>query len=148
MKSLVPARSRRKPSRVQIFAASALLLVTGFVMVGGGIFELVVQRTGVATLAQITDCHEVLVSRYPSVTCSGTWTTGDLLGDGHVVLGTVDGATERDIGRAMPVRLWGDRAYAESMRLPIILIALGLSFFAAWAQLIRRAMQRAKGAVG
>jgi hypothetical protein len=34
------------------------------------------------------------------------------------------------------------------MRLPIILIALGLSFLAVWVQLIRRAIQRAKGAVG
>jgi hypothetical protein len=47
-------------------------------------------------------------------------------GEGHVVRGTVDGASADDVGKTIDVRLAGGRAYTTSLRIPIILLTLGL----------------------
>jgi hypothetical protein len=61
--------------------------------------------------------------------CTGTWVTGGSLvgGTGHVVVGTVDGVDNTDVGKTIDVRLAGGEAYEESLELPLILLGLGFS---------------------
>jgi hypothetical protein len=95
-------------------------------LLGGGAFILITQQTGERSTATVTDCEEV---RRSAVTCSGTWIAGGALvgGPGQVVSGTIEGAGSDDLGRTLDVRLSGDRAYTTSLRLPLILIAAGLT---------------------
>jgi hypothetical protein len=113
-----------------------LVFLGGLGMLGGGVFLVVVQATGTPARARITDCHKS-GGRYRSDVCTGTWVTGgSLLDGGRVVLGTVDGADSGDIGRTLDVRLSGDRAYTKSLRVPIVLIVLGLAVTAFGVRLL------------
>lgn len=95
-------------------------------MVGGGVYEISVQRNGEPAKARISECRKV-GGKYRVDSCTGTWVSGgSLLSGGHVVRGTVDGADSGDIGKTIDVRLDGDRAYTTSLRIPVILIAVGL----------------------
>jgi len=107
------------------YLAPVVVLVAGLAFLAGGIFELVVQETGRPARATIVDCEDV-AGKYGGSTCRGTWVAGgSLLEGGHVVIGTVDGATRSDLGHSIDVRLSGGRAYTTSLRVPIILLALG-----------------------
>lgn len=119
-----------------------LVFLGGLGMLGGGVFLVVVQVTGEPAQARITDCHKS-GGRYRSDVCDGTWVAGgSLLAGGRVVLGTVDGADPGDIGRTIDVRLSGDRAYTTSLRVPIVLIVLGLAVTAFGVRLLWMARRR------
>ena len=103
-----------------------LFLLGGLGMVAGGVYQVIVRETGERATARVTECHKS-GGRYRSDVCSGTWVSGgSLLAGGHVVLGTIDGADSGDLGDRIEVRLSGSRAYTTSLRVPIILIVLGL----------------------
>jgi hypothetical protein len=68
---------------------------------------------------------------------------GDLVfGNGHVEVGTVQGAEPSDIGKNLEVRLSGDEAYTESLLLPIIIGGLGLVMLALTVFALIRAVRR------
>jgi hypothetical protein len=105
----------------------SLLLVGGLGMLAGGIHQIVVKETGARAQARITECHRS-GGRYRSDVCTGMWVAGgSLLAGGHVVTGTVDGADSGDLGDTLDVRLSGGTAYTTSLRVPIILIVIGLA---------------------
>jgi hypothetical protein len=113
-----------------------LFLLGGLGMVAGGVYQVVVRETGERASAKVTECHES-GGRYRSDVCAGTWVAGgSLLDGGHVVLGTIDGASSGDLGHTLDVRLSGDRAYTTSLRVPIILIVLGLGIAAVGVRLL------------
>jgi hypothetical protein len=117
-----------------------LFLLGGLGMVAGGVYNVVVRETGEHARARVTECHKS-GGRYRSDVCSGKWIAGgSLLDGGHVVLGTIDGASSGDLGQTIDVRLSGDRAYTTSLRVPIILIVLGLgiAFVGVRLLLVRR----------
>ncbi|HEY4348892.1 MAG TPA: hypothetical protein VGM80_15015 [Gaiellaceae bacterium] len=122
-----------------VVAAAALACV------GAGIFLIVQRETGVRARAEVTNCVESGGSRNHRTDCTGTWVVGGSLADGgRVVVGTVEGADSGDVGKTIDVTVSGDHAYARSLTLPIVLIALGLAFPAlAAASLLRaRRIQR------
>ena len=133
--------TRRLPA-ISIIVVIVVLL-SGLGLLAGGIFEIVVLETGTPAKARVIECHSV-GGRYRSYSCTGTWVTGGRLvgGNGHVVIGTVDGATRHDIGRTIDVRLAGNRAYTTSLRVPIILLVLGLGSLGLAVQLLRSALRR------
>ena len=102
------------------FAAVTLI---GLATVGGGVFLIVQRETGERVKATVTSCTGS--GKYES--CDGSWVAGGSLvgGNGHVVLGTIDGASRDDIGKTLDVTVDGDRAYTRSLRVPIILLVLG-----------------------
>jgi len=113
-----------------------LFLLGGLGMVAGGVYQVIVRETGEHATARVTSCHKS-GGRYRSDVCSGTWVAGgSLLAGGHVVLGTIDGASSGDLGHRIEVRLSGDRAYTTSLRVPIILIAIGLGIAAVGVRLL------------
>lgn len=114
-------------------AGIVLLSLPGLAMLAGGIYELVVLRTGEPARARITQCFDV-AGRYGSDTCEGMWVEGGSLvfGNGHVVTGTVDGATPGDLGKTIDVRLAGGRAYTTSLRIPIVLLVGGAILTGIW----------------
>jgi hypothetical protein len=110
--------------------AVAVVLLAGLGMVAGGVYELVVQRSGERAAARVTECHKA-GGRYRTDSCTGIWVRGgSLLAGGHVVTGTIDGASSGDVGREIEVRLSGDRAYTTSPRIPIVLVVLGAAIAA------------------
>ena len=109
-----------KPGLIVGFAVVTLI---GLAAVGGGVFLIVQRETGERVKATVTSCTGS--GKYES--CDGSWVAGGSLvgGNGHVVLGTIDGASRDDIGKTLDVTVDGDRAYTRSLRVPIILLVLG-----------------------
>ena len=120
-----------------------VILLPALGMLAGGIFEIVVLTTGTPARARIIECHDV-GGKYRVKSCTGTWVTGGGLvgGNGHVVTGTVDGASADDVGHTTAVRLAGDRAYITSLRVPIILLVLGLGGVVVAVRLLPAASRR------
>jgi hypothetical protein len=48
-----------------------------------------------------------------------------LFDGGHVVVGSVDGAEQNDVGKTVDVTLHGDTAYTRSLTTPLALIVFG-----------------------
>ncbi len=109
-------------------AALAVFVVAEVVMIGAGVFLVVQRETGTRVRATVTGCVQTGAGRTQATDCTGTWVVGgDLVGgDGRVVVGKVDGATRSDIGKTIDVTLRGDTAYTRSLKLPLLLIGLGL----------------------
>jgi hypothetical protein len=108
-----------------------IFLVTGLVgagMVAGGAVSIVHKESGQPARATVASCQQIGV-RYTSFQCEGSWVEGGALvgGGGHVVYGVIDDATPSDIGRTLAVRVSGEHAYTLSLRVPIILVAVGLA---------------------
>lgn len=110
-------------------ACVGFLMLAALGLCAGGVYLAVVQLTGTPSKATVTDCVEDADAIHPSASddCTGTWVTGGSLvgGNGHVVVGTVNGVDVSDVGKTVDVRLAGGVAYADSVVLPIVLICLG-----------------------
>jgi hypothetical protein len=109
----------------------ALVLLVGLgiaaATIGSGIFLLVQRATGTRAVATVTDCVTTGSARSRRTDCTGTWIAGGpLTQGGHVVVGTVQGAEQSDVGKKVDVTLRGDTAYVRDLTLPLILIGLGL----------------------
>jgi hypothetical protein len=104
-----------------------LVSVMTLVFVGGGIYILLVQHNGEHARAEVTDC-EVRRIRQTTQVCYGRWEH-----DGHITFGIIDGANKAKMGKTIDVRLSGGRAYTTSLRLPIILLTIGVLFAAGGA---------------
>jgi hypothetical protein len=121
------ARIRRVRGRWLGILLVFLFFLGGLGMLAGGIYQVVVKETGPRAQARITECHRS-GGRYRSDVCTGMWVAGgSLLAGGRVVTGTVDGADSGDLGHTIDVRLSGGTAYTTSLRVPIILIVIGLA---------------------
>jgi hypothetical protein len=129
-----PRRREQRPhlSRRGNLPFVVLIVVMTLAFLGGGAFILFVQQTGTKTQATVTTC-DVKRIRHTTIHCIGTWTV-----DGSVKTGTIDGANPDDEGNTIDVRLNGGRAYTTSLRLPIILIVIGLLFAAGGAWELRK----------
>jgi hypothetical protein len=101
-----------------------LFLLGGLGMVAGGVYQVIVRETGTRASARVTECHKS-GGRYRSDVCSGTWV-----------------ADSGDLGRTIDVRLSGDRAYTTSLRVPIILIVIGLGIAALGVRLLTTFVRR------
>lgn len=105
-----------------------------------GIFFLVQRQTGTRASATVAECETTGAGRYESTHCTGSWMVGgSLLDGGHVVVGSVNGADQSDVGKTIDVTLRGDEAYTRGLALPLLLIGLGL-IPAAAAVLLARAL--------
>ena len=104
--------------RRQALLLLALAVVFGAVFVGGAVYVLSQQRTGEQVDVTVTECQ----TGRRSIACYGTWTDG-----GTVRTGIVENATTDQVGQTLEARSSGERAYLPSLRLPIILLVLGLA---------------------
>jgi len=94
----------------------------------------------------VTECHRVFTATHTTDQCSGSWVVGgSLIGNGHVVIGDVQGAERRDIGKTLDVTVRGGTAYTRGLGLPIGLTAggfigaVGLGWLTAktWSPVVR-----------
>jgi hypothetical protein len=86
-----------------------------------------VAETGTRAKATVTECHVESAGTHATDGCSGSWVIGgSRLGSGHVVIGDVQGAERRDIGKTLDVTVRGDTAYTRGLGLPIVLTTGGL----------------------
>ncbi|MDB5073577.1 MAG: hypothetical protein JWM87_4688 [Candidatus Eremiobacteraeota bacterium] len=96
-------------------------------MIGPGIFLIVQRETGTRAVATVGDCQVLGTGKHERTHCNGTWVVGgSLLAGGHVAYGTINGARKDDVGKKLDVTLRGDSAYTRDLKLPAILIGLGL----------------------
>jgi hypothetical protein len=104
-----------------------LVALVGVAMLAGGILSIAHKESGARARATVTGCH-VIAGKNATSECDGSWVVGGSLvgGGGHVVLGSIDDANPSDIGKTIDVRVSGDHAYTASLRVPIILLILGL----------------------
>jgi hypothetical protein len=108
------------------FAVTGMVLMSAVLLVPG-IFFLVQRETGTRATATIDSCETTGAGRYADTECSGSWVVGgSILDKGSIVLGTIQGADESDVGKAMDVTVVGDQAYSRDLKLPVLLIGLGL----------------------
>lgn len=85
----------------------------------GGVYLIYWQKTGTPTEATVTSC----VKGRRSQVCRGTWMVNMKF---H--MGIIENAGPEDQGKRIEVRAKGDRAIKPGLRLPIILLSLGLGF--------------------
>ena len=126
----------------------AIILITFLVLAAGGfayggIYEIHQRTSGEQVQAKVTDCTTHSTGKTTDVTCTGSWVAGGALvgGNGHVVLGTIEGATFDDIGHELTVRVHGDQAFTGSLRLPVILLVLALICLAPIVPVVNQARQ-------
>jgi hypothetical protein len=104
-----------------------VFVLTAVGLLAGGIFLIVQRQTGTRATATVTECHLVSAGVHATDECTGTWVVGgSLLAGGHVVLGDIQGAERRDIGKTLNVTVRGDTAYTRGLGLPIGLTIGGL----------------------
>jgi hypothetical protein len=125
---------------VKVVVGLAIVMGAGFG--AGGVYELHQATHGEKVSVLVTDCHYVSSGTNGTEECNGSWVEGGSLvgGNGHVVLGPANNVNSNDIGKHVTMRAHGGSAYAQSVRLPIILfviaflaLAYGAYFvYAAW----------------
>ena len=105
-----------------------VFVLTAVAVLGGGIFLIVQRQTGTRAQATVAECHVVTGgSTHATEECSGSWVVGgSLLAGGHVVVGDIQGAESRDIGKTLDVTVRGGTAYTRGLGLPIGLTVGGL----------------------
>jgi hypothetical protein len=120
-------------------AIVGVLLVSAIGLLAGGVSLLVQRDTGTRAKATVAECTHSGGSRNYTTHCTGSWVVGgDLVGgNGHVVVGTINGADSGDVGKTVDVTVSGNRAQTRSLLLPILLIGLGLLVAAGGVVLIR-----------
>jgi hypothetical protein len=123
-------RRQASPGPRGVGLLRAIFVVVGLCglgLIAGGVTSIVHKESGEATRATVTDCQKV-IGQHTTFECNGSWVEGgDLVGgNGHVVLGNIDDATPSDVGKTIDVRVSGDHAYTPSLRVPIILLVLGV----------------------
>jgi len=119
------------------------MLVMAGALLWPGIFFLVQRQTGTRASATVDECRTTGSGRYESTHCSGSWIAGgSLLDGGHVVVGSINGADQSDVGKTIDVTLRGDEAYTTGLTLPVLLIGLGLIPVAAAVLLARGLFRR------
>lgn len=112
-------------------AIGLVFFLLGFLGFGGaGAFILWRQSSGPEVSVSVTRCER----GRRSFACYGTWTEGSLLAGGRVQRGIVEGASEDDVGKTIQARAHDDRAYAPTLRLPIVFFVLAGLFAAGIAQ--------------
>jgi hypothetical protein len=101
-------------------------VLTAVGVLAGGIFLVVQRQTGTRASATVAECHQVFTGTHSTDECTGSWTVGgSLLEGGHVVVGDIQGAERRDIGKNLDVTVRGGTAYTRGLGLPIGLTAGG-----------------------
>jgi hypothetical protein len=107
-------------------AVVVFAVLGGLAILGAGIYRLVQNETGTRVDVKVSDCSGV-DTRYTHETCTGSWVIGgSLLAGGHVVVGVVNGAHAKDIGKTVRATVRGDTAYTLGLLLPILLISFGV----------------------
>lgn len=103
-------------------------LAIGTVVVYGGFSVFGDQRTGTPGTATVTECQGGHSKYQRGISCRGTWSVGGdaILGDGELVVGSVEGAGYGDVGQTIDVRIHGtDHATKPALATPIVLWSLG-----------------------
>src|ERR1700685_4612911 len=94
-----PAARRR---RVLIAFPGLVLMAAG--LLWPGIFFLVQYQTGTRATATIDECKTFGAGRYARTHCTGSWVVGgSLLDGGQIVVGSISGADQSDVGKTIDV---------------------------------------------
>jgi hypothetical protein len=127
-KSVTKPRAGTSPPKAGTVASVVVIMIgMAAALLWPGIFFLVQRQTGVRAMATVDECKTHGAGRYERTHCTGTWVVGgSLLDGGHIVVGSINGADQSDVGKTLDVTLRGDEAYTRGLALPLLLIGLGL----------------------
>ncbi len=126
----MPQRPREPPreSRLVGLLVWLVLLAIPAALVGGGGFLLYQRTSGTRVQATVLDC-DLSGGRVGGASTYRQDCTAQWIIDGEVVVGVFSGGNgDSDVGKTVEATVRGDTAYSRSLRLPIVLIALGLPF--------------------
>ena len=125
--------------------------ICALAMIGAGAWLLVQRQTGTRAQATVTQCRTHGAGRYERTHCDGTWLVGgsSLLDPGsRIVVGSVEGADESDVGKTIDVTLTpdGETAYTRDPTVALILIGVGLvpAVGLVWWAFVSAARRRAR----
>jgi hypothetical protein len=109
---------------IKVLVGLAILMGAGF-GAGGG-YEFYQATHGEKVSVLVTDCHYVSSGKTGTDECNGSWVEGGSLvgGNGHVILGPANNVNSNDIGKHVTMRAHGGSAYAQSVRIPVILFVI------------------------
>ncbi len=98
-----------------------VVLVVGLAIMYGGFSTYGDQHSGTPGTAKVTDCTGGRKYQ-PSIRCTGTWESGE-----RVVVGRVEGAGYRDVGKTIEVRVHGsDHTTKPALGTSIMFWAIGV----------------------
>jgi hypothetical protein len=147
------ARSRGARGTKVVSARGLVFAVVGLIVIAAGllapgIFFLVQRETGARGVATVDSCDTTGAGKYERTECSGTWVVGgSLLDKGSIVVGTIQGAEDSDVGKTIDVTLAGDEAYSRDPTLPLVLIGFGLVAIAFAILIVIGYFRQPRGAV-
>ena len=119
--------ARPSPPSGSLWLVVCIFVLFAAALLVPGVFLLVQRETGTPAQASVDDCQTTGAGKNESTHCSGTWIVGgSLLDGGRVVVGSVDGADQADVGKTIDVMLHADTAYSRSPATPLVLISFGI----------------------
>jgi hypothetical protein len=118
----VTAAERKFPWLIGVFMLFGLLLIYG------GYSTYADRTSGTKGTARVTGCEGGRGKYDRAVRCRGSWVVGgELIGrGGRLVVGPIEGAGYRDVGKELDVRIHDDHATKPELGTPIMLAVLGL----------------------
>ena len=96
------------------------LLLFGAVLLFGSGYTYYMQRSGTPAQATATSC----MKHGRAYVCRGLW-----FADGRLHSGYIENAHPSEQGQRIEVRTLGERAIKPGLRLPIVLLSMGLAIF-------------------
>ena len=109
--------------------AAVIILALGGLLIFGGFSKYADATSGTSGKAKVTSCTKAVNTKYykKAATCTGSWTTGgSLLDGGRISVGRIEGASSRDVGKTIDVRIHGsDHATVPGLGTPITQIMIG-----------------------
>jgi hypothetical protein len=107
--------SKRKANMIALIIFLSLCLC----FTGSGSYISYWQLSGMPVIARVTLCTQKRRSEF----CTGFWFIGNRSFTGHI-----ENASSDDIGNRIEARAIGDHAIKPSLRLPLVLLSVGILF--------------------
>ena len=112
-----------------------IAIVSGIACVGFGMYVLWAQHTGITADVKVLECHRAAGVRSSSNVCSGQWQDGTVITEVRIVAMSLPHP-----GDTVAMRIHGDKAYTQSVGLPLMSFGFGavMLFIGRYARRRRR----------
>jgi hypothetical protein len=109
-------------------AVVAVYALIALATISAGVVYVHRVTSGIRAVATVDSCVSAPAIHGVAYYCTGSWVVhGSVLGSGHVVVGSIVGATPKDLHKAVHVRVSGGTAYVRSLTTGVVLILLGVA---------------------
>ena len=127
------------PMRVVVNLVVAAILLVPFVLVGAGAWLILQRQTGDRVEAEVIGCDLDIGYKTSSQHCTARWTV-----DGVEHTGPIQGSGDQEVGETVDATLRDGELYSRSLRLPLVLLGLGLPLLVLPITWVRRRLRGAR----